>query len=249
MKSPVESLEECGAPETGECAAAMDTSNVRRGSRELSPGFAAVLLGAAAVAVIGGVLLLHALPGVTQAVELKVLGIAFAVGLDVLALSIAIGITQSAWSARLRVGIAFASAEVLMQVVGYAIGTGAGRIVGTIADYLGFAILAVVGVYIFRESFDSDESKFKIDSGWGLVAASASISLDSLGIGVSLPGVPLPLLPLLETVAVSTVIFTGIGLAFGSRLGERYKQLAERIAGVVLVALAFVFTAQHLAAG
>ena len=164
-----------------------------------------------------------------------------------LALSIAIGIMQSAWGARLRLGVAFSSAEVIMQLVGYGLGTGAGRIVGTIADYGGFAVLAGVGVFIMRESWKTGESKFKVDSRWGLVAASTSISLDSLGIGVSLPGVPLPLVPLLATVAVSTAIFTAIGLAFGSRLGERYEQLAERAAGAVLIVMAVIFTVQHLA--
>ena len=175
-------------------------------------------------------------------VELKILGIAFAVGLDVLALSIAVGIMRLPWGSRIRLGVAFSAAEVVMQIAGYAIGTGAGQLVGTIADYIGFAVLAGVGVFVVRESYSAEDSPLKIDSGWGLVAACASISLDSLGIGVSLPGVPLPLLPLLATVAVSTIIFTTIGLAFGAQLGTRYKQLAERLAGMVLVAPAVDFT-------
>jgi manganese efflux pump family protein len=179
--------------------------------------------------------------------EAKIIGIALAVGLDVLALSIAVGVMQLSWSARLRLGLAFSASEVLMQIVGYAIGTGAGRIAGTIAEYAGFAILAGVGIFIVRESFDTATPAFRADSGWGLVAASASISLDSLGIGVSLPGVPLPLVPLLATVAVSTIIFTAIGLAFGERLGHRYKHAAQRAAGIVLVILACVFTIQHVA--
>ena len=199
------------------------------------------------IAFAGGAGVLHALPGITTSVELKIVAIAFAVGLDVLALSIAIGIMKSAWEARLRLGLAFSSAEVIMQVVGYGLGTGAGRIVGTIADYVGFIVLAGVGVFIVRESYSTTEMRFDVDSGWGLVGASALISLDSLGIGVSLPGVPLPLGPLLATVAVSTVIFTAVGLTFGSRLGERYKRIAGRCAGIVLVVLAIVFTAQHLA--
>jgi manganese efflux pump family protein len=201
---------------------------------------------AAAVIVAGGTLVLHAAPGVTTPIELKILGIALAVGLDVLALSIAVGIMQVPWNLRIRLGLAFSGSEVLMQVVGYAIGTGAGRLIGTIADYVGFAVLAGVGVFIVRESFGSEESTFKVHSGWGLVAACASISLDSLGIGVSLPGVPLPLLPLLATVAVSTTIFTTVGLAFGTQLGQRYQHLAERVAGVVLLVLAAFFTVQHL---
>lgn len=183
----------------------------------------------------------------TVTVAAKIVGIACAVGLDVLALSIAVGVMRIDWNARLRLGVAFSVAEVLMQVVGYAIGTGAGRIAGVVAAYVGFAILAGVGAFIFRESFETSAPIFKADSGWGLVAASASISLDSFGIGVSLPGVPLPLVPLLATVAVSTIIFTAMGLAFGERLGQRYKRVAQRIAGVVLVLLAGVFTIQHLA--
>lgn len=207
---------------------------------------ALIITSAALAIVIVGVIALHAVPGVTTPLELKILGIAFAVGLDVLALSIAVGIMQLPRRSRIRLGIAFSGAEVVMQIVGYAIGTGAGRIVGTIADYVGFAVLAGVGIFVVRESYGTEDSPLKVDSGWGLVAACASISLDSLGIGVSLPGVPLPLLPLLVTVGVSTIIFTTVGLTFGAQLGNRYKQLAERVAGIVLVVLAVLFTAQHL---
>ncbi len=147
---------------------------------------------------------------------------------------------------RLRLGATFAMSEVVMQGVGYVIGTDAGRIIGVIAIYAGFAILAGVGIFIVRQSFQADQM-LTVDSGLGLLAACASISLDSLGIGISLPGVPLPLVPLLATVAVSTVIFTVVGLAFGARLREKYKRGAERAAGIVLVILAVFFTIQHIA--
>lgn len=182
----------------------------------------------------------------TLTVAAKILGIAFAVGLDVLALSIAVGVMRIEWPARIRLGLAFAVSEVLMQLIGYGIGTGAGRIVGTIAIYVGFAILAAVGGFIFYESFERRMPRFRPDSPVALSLASLSVSLDSLGIGLSLPGVPLPLLPLLATVAVSTVTFTAVGLAFGERLGSRYKRIAQRAAGVVLVVLAVVFTVQHV---
>ncbi len=205
------------------------------------------LLALAVVAiVVAGLVALPSARGVTTSVEVKIVGIALAVGLDVLALSIAVGITRVPWRSQLRLGLAFSAAEVVMQVVGYGIGTGAGRVAGTIAAYVGFAVLAGVGVYMYRESYGAEKSTFRVDSGWGLVAACASISLDSLGIGVSLPGVPLPLIPLLATVAVSTSAFTVVGLVFGAQLGNRYKRLAERVASIVLIALAVYFTVQHL---
>jgi putative Mn2+ efflux pump MntP len=208
--------------------------------------YSALVIAAAVLTAVAWLCLLRFAPSVTATIELKIVAIAFAVGLDVLALSIAIGIMQLPWSSRIRLGASFCAAEVIMQIIGYGIGTGAGHVIGTIADYVGFAILAVVGVFVVRESYGKDDVTFKVDSGWGLILASASISLDSLGIGVSLPGVPLPLLPLLATVAVSTVIFTTIGLTFGAQLGSRYRQLAERVAGFVLIVLAIFFTAQHI---
>lgn len=180
------------------------------------------------------------------AVAWKIAGVAFAIGLDVFAVSIAIGITGIPWRARIRMGIAFSIAELSMQVIGYLLGTGFGRAVGEVAPYVGFAALAGVGVYMVRESLAGGDEPLKVDTGLGLLTASLSISLDSLGVGFALPGVPLPVIPLLSTVAVSTILFTFSGLAFGARLGERLEKGAELLAGCVLIALALLFTVQHV---
>ena len=75
---------------------------------------------------------------------------------------------------------------------------------------------------------------------------SLSISLDSLGVGIALPAVGIPLLPLLVMVSITTTAFTFTGLAFGARLGERYERGAERAAGTMLVALAALFAIEKL---
>jgi putative Mn2+ efflux pump MntP len=174
--------------------------------------------------------------------------IAFAVGLDVLALTIGIGVMGVAWKARIRVGAAFASAEIAMLLSGVAIGAGAGRLIGDVAAYLGFALLALIGALMLRGSFGEHEPmSLKATSGWGLLVASASISMDSLGVGFSLPGLGLPLMPLLATVAVTTIAFSLAGLAFGQALGARYRTVAERGCAIVLIVLAVLFTLQHAA--
>jgi putative Mn2+ efflux pump MntP len=174
-------------------------------------------------------------------------GIALAVGLDVLALSTSIGILGVPWNIRLRVGAAFAAAEILMQVLGTVIGASVGHVAGEIAAYVGYVILAFIGVWILRESFGEEHGlSEKATSGWGLLAASASISLDSLGVGFSLPSLRVPLVPLILTVAVTTVIFTLVGLQFGAVLGDRFRKNAERGAAGILIVLSILFTIQHL---
>jgi putative Mn2+ efflux pump MntP len=84
----------------------------------------------------------------------------------------------------------------------------------------------------------SSQATFNATRGAGLIIASLLISLDSLGIGIALPALGIPLLPLLVTVSITTTVFTLIGLSFGARLGERYERNAERAAGMILVVLA-----------
>lgn len=179
----------------------------------------------------------------------KILGVAVAIGLDVFAVSIAVGIAGIPWNARIRLGAAFSCAEIGMQLLGFVLGSGFGRVIGAVAPYVGFAILAAVGVFMIRQSLVGEDAPFHVRSGIGLLVASLSISLDSLGVGFALPGVPLPLAPLLVTVAFTTIVFTFVGLAFGARLGTWLEKSAERAAGAVLVLLAVLFTAQHLMEG
>jgi manganese efflux pump family protein len=172
----------------------------------------------------------------------RAFAVAFAVGLDVLAISVGVGVARLSFDASLRLGFAFAGSEIAMQMIGYALGVGAGRILGDIAGHMGFALLAFIGFVMVRKSFRHvSEATFDATRGIGLLLTSLSISLDSLGVGIALPAVGIPLLPLLILVSITTTVFTFIGLEFGARLGELYERGTERAAGVILVVLAVLF--------
>ncbi len=177
----------------------------------------------------------------------KTLAVALAVGLDVLAVSVGVGVARLARDVSLKLGLAFAGSEISMQVLGYELGAGAGKMLGEISAYAGFVLLALVGVLMIRSSLrKTPEAEFEATHGVGLLMTSLSISLDSLGVGVALPAVAIPLLPLLIIISITTTAFTFIGLAFGARLGERWEHRAERVAGIILVVLATLFTAEGL---
>jgi putative Mn2+ efflux pump MntP len=179
----------------------------------------------------------------------KVCAVAFAVGLDVLAVSVAAGVMQLGRGASIRVGIAFAAAEISMQVIGYALGTSVGRMLGKVAAYGGFALLGLIGAYIiYGSSGEPAEPEFDFSGGPGLLIAALSISLDSLGVGIALPGVPIPVTPLIIAVSISTISFTMLGLSLGAQLGRHHQNRAERLAGIMLIILAAVFTFQHWSA-
>jgi putative Mn2+ efflux pump MntP len=177
----------------------------------------------------------------------KAFAVAFAVGLDVLAISVGVGVARLPFDANLRLGVAFAGSEIAMQVIGYAVGVGAGQMLGEVAAYVGFALLAFIGFVMIRKSSRQfSEATFDATRGMGLLLTSLSISLDSLGVGIALPAVAIPLVPLLILVSITTTLFTFIGLEFGARLGEQYERGAERAAGTTLVTLAALFAIERL---
>jgi len=147
-------------------------------------------------------------------------------------------------------GATFAFFEIFMQVLGYVLGTFFGRVIGDVAAWIGLAVLAGIGAWILYESFQKgSDREFDVEKPVGLLLASLSISLDSLGVGFALPSLHLPIFALFVTVACTTIAFTLAGLAFGAKLGELYEEIAERGAGTVLILLAIAFAIEKIHRG
>jgi putative Mn2+ efflux pump MntP len=174
---------------------------------------------------------------------LRVALVAFSLALDVFAVGIGVGMRGASASAKFRIGAAFAAAEVAMNLIGAGIGALAGRAIGDVAGYIGFAALFGVGIYMIVESLRAEEANFDLSRGWGLTLASLSISLDSLGIGFSIVyiGVPIPIT--IGAIAFASIASTSLGLAFGKQLGKGIGERAGTIAGFVLAATGALFAA------
>ncbi|MBV9270866.1 MAG: manganese efflux pump [Candidatus Eremiobacteraeota bacterium] len=170
---------------------------------------------------------------------------ALSLGLDVFAVSVGVGMRGVPRSTKIRIGIAFATAEVTMNLIGVALGAALGKVLGDIAGYIGFAALFGLGCYMIYESRREAELRQPLDMsrGWGLFIASLSISLDSLGIGFSILYIGVPLVLSLAIIAVTSVASTVLGLVTGRALGRRAEENAELWAGIVLALTGLVFAA------
>jgi putative Mn2+ efflux pump MntP len=172
---------------------------------------------------------------------LRVLLVALSLALDVFAVCVGVGMRGVTTSAKVRIGVAFATAEVAMNLVGAGLGAVAGKAIGEVAAYIGFAALVGVGIYMIVESLRAEEEDFNLSRGWGLFIASLSISLDSLGIGFSIVYIGVPLVVTLSAIAVASIASTSLGLAFGKKFGARVGERAGIIAGFVLIATGAFF--------
>lgn len=173
----------------------------------------------------------------------KVFVVALSLGLDVFAVSVGVGMRGAPPALKIRIGIAFAAAEVLMNLAGVALGFAAGTLLGQFAGYLGFAALIGVGAYVTLQALRQTEKREPLDfsRGWGLFLASLSISLDSLGIGFSILYIGVPLALSLAVIFAVSVLCTTAGLTLGRALGRRVEEGAELWAGILLMLTGAIF--------
>ena len=181
----------------------------------------------------------------TLAALAKIVVVAFSLGLDVFAVSVGVGMRGTDRALKIRIGAAFATAEVSMTVVGAVLGRLAGSLLGSGAAYLGFTALVGVGAYMIYEARAQSEPgrKFDLSRGWGLLLGALSISLDSLGIGFSILFIGVPLGLSLACIAVASVVSTTLGLALGRRIGAIGEETAALWSGIVLVLTGLAFGA------
>ena len=178
----------------------------------------------------------------TVAEFFKVVLVAISLGLDVFAVSVGVGMRGMPAGVRWRIGIAFTTSEVTMALVGAGLGSIAGRLLGDVAGYIGFAALIGVGIYMVIESLrESSSGGFDLSRGWGLFLAALSTSLDSLGIGFSILYIGVPLVLSLTCIAVVAATSTTLGLTLGRALGSRAEASAATWGGVILILTGVAF--------
>lgn len=167
--------------------------------------------------------------------------IAFVVplGLDTFAVSAALGLGGLSPPQRLRVSLVFALFEGLAPAVGLLVGAAVGRSIGDAADYLAGALLVGYSLFVLlrREDESEDAGQMATTHGWALVLLGVSVSIDELAVGFTLGLSRVPVVPALALIAAQAFVVSQIGIRVGAKLSERFRDRAERAAGVILAVL------------
>jgi manganese efflux pump family protein len=172
---------------------------------------------------------------------LKLLAFVLPLGLDSFAVAAAIGAVQvtTLWQ-RLRISLIFVIFEGGMPLVGLALGAALARAIGPVAGYLaGAAVMAIGAWMLLAADKDEDEKATRLitSRGLALIALGISISLDELAIGFTIGLAHLPAAAVIVAIALQAFLAAQLGLAIGARIGERWRERAEQIAGIALILL------------
>ena len=181
----------------------------------------------------------------------KLIGLILPLGLDTLGVSVALGVAGLPARHRLRLALLFTGFEIAMPLVGVALGVPLGHATGDAADYVAAGLVAALGVYMLVTE-DDDAQKggrlLSMSQGglFGALAIGLSVSLDELAIGLSAGLLHLRIAAMVVAVGLQAFVATQVGLRLGSHAGAAVPEIAEKLAGVALLALGAVLLIERL---
>ena len=175
--------------------------------------------------------------------------IAVGLSMDAFAVSVCKGLSVRRCTFRhmLICGLYFGVFQAVMPLIGYILGSQFESLVSSIAPFIAFALLAVIGVNMIRESRDEDDEHINDDfSLHAMVPLAIATSIDALAVGVSCAFLQVNILATVLFIGVTTFACCVFGVKIGSIFGNRYKAGAELFGGVVLVLMGIKILMEHL---
>lgn len=164
--------------------------------------------------------------------------IALGLSMDAFAVSVCKGLSVQSMRPRhaLVCGVWFGVFQALMPLCGYLLGAGFAGLIGRFSHWVAFILLAFIGVNMLRESFGGEEETPDPDfSPRVMLPLAVATSIDALAAGVSFAAMQVQILPAVALIGVITCCLSAAGVKTGNVFGMRYKAMAERAGGAVLV--------------
>jgi putative Mn2+ efflux pump MntP len=181
------------------------------------------------------------------------LGTAMALAMDAFAVAVAISASLPRLTGRhvFRLAWHFGLFQALMPVAGWFGGRALSSFIAPIDHWVAFGLLFFLGVRMIKESFSGKDGKKDDDPtrGWSLVILSIATSLDALAVGVSVGLLRFSIWVPAVVIGVVTILLTVLATQLGRTAGHYLGKWAERVGGLVLMAIGTRILMAHLVAG
>ena len=126
--------------------------------------------------------------------------------------------------------------QAIMPLIGYFIGKSFITFIESFDHWIAFAILAIIGINMVRESFSKEE----VDPGFSakamlILALATSIDALTMGLSFSMVDLRVNIFVAVTIIGVITFVLSGLGVFIGNIFGSRFNKIAQIIGGVCLV--------------
>lgn len=145
-------------------------------------------------------------------------------------------------------GAWFGGFQGLMPLIGFFLGSLFAGYIEAFDHWIAFALLALIGANMIKESLDGDTCPADTSFGFKTMFTMAvATSIDALAVGVSFAILPdVKIWIAVGAIAVITFVLSAIGVKVGSIFGAKYKSKAELVGGIVLCLMGVKILLEHL---
>lgn len=188
---------------------------------------------------------------------LTLLLLAVGLSMDAFAVSICKGLAMKKLTLKhmVIVGAWFGGFQGLMPMIGYLLGIQFSRFINSVAPWIAFALLVLIGINMIRESFSKEEDEETDALGFKTMLLMAiATSIDALAVGITFACVPVNIIEATASIntgiaviiiGITTFILSMIGAKVGNIFGTKYKNKAEFTGGVILIMLGIKIIVEH----
>ena len=136
-------------------------------------------------------------------------------------------------------GVWFGLFQAAMPLAGYLLGSTFAKYIEKFDHWIAFAILALIGINMIRESVgggDENEQNDATDPKSMLLLAVAT-SIDALAVGVSFAFIGVRIPEAVFVIGAVTFVLSLLGVLLGSLIGRRFRMGTQIAGGVILILL------------
>ena len=181
--------------------------------------------------------------------------IALGVSADAFAVSMCKGVEMKKmiWKYALLIALFFGGFQMLMPVIGWAAGSLFEKYITSFDHWIAFGLLLFLGgkmVYdgIFDKEKKGEEKEDKpLKLGFvTLLMMAVATSIDALAVGVTFAFLKVNVWLAVSIIGATTFTCSLIGVGIGVKVGDKFKNKAEILGGVILILLGVKILLEHL---
>jgi manganese efflux pump family protein len=159
------------------------------------------------------------------------------------------GIKKAGSIPAIRTALAFGFAQLLMPIIGWAVGRAVTDFIAGYDHWVAFGLLAFVGGRMVWEAFHEKEEAAKdadISRGFLLVTLAVATSIDALAVGLSFAFLDINIVVASVIIGIVAFLITILGFYIGRRVGLILGQRAKLAGGVILIGIGIKILLSHL---
>ena len=169
---------------------------------------------------------------------ISILLLAVGLAMDAFSVSITRGLTSKCnIKHALLIALFFGGFQVLMPVLGWFSGIWLQGLISTLAPWIAFLLLTVIGIKMIYESFSDEKDINKVFSLKELFFLSIATSIDAFAVGVTFAILNTPIITPIIVIGLITFTLSFIGVYIGKNIGHLFENKIGIVGGLILIGI------------